>query len=349
MPDLQIVRGRVACLYLTNFGGVEILRAVLLVDEGCFNGGDPNFASHKWSKHAVTEYSVGDALRSLGHEVIGVPATVDVVETIKKIQEAKPDFVFNLVEEIGGHREYDSIVVRVLELMNIPYTGASPEALALGRNKHLSKLMVADAGVPVPAGTIIYEDMKLPVADLTFPAIIKPLYLDGSDGITSESYVKDLAALQRRIPRFKRWLPLLCEEYIPGREIIVTMSGTKTVTVDSICEMVFPEKSPVKFATDRAKFNATYRKQFGIFFKTPTELAPPMKKKVEALAKKAYRALQINSYAKVEFRISDERVVFIEANPNSQLSRFAKSTDFASIGYEKFVRKIIRMALSRQP
>ena len=127
------------------------MRAVLLVDEGCFNGGDPNFASHKWPKRAVTEYSVGDALRSLGHEVIGVPATVDVVETIKKIQEAKPDFVFNLVEEIGGRREYDSIVVRILEFMNIPYEGASPEALTLGRNKHLSKLVAADAGVPVPA------------------------------------------------------------------------------------------------------------------------------------------------------------------------------------------------------
>jgi hypothetical protein len=45
--------------------------------------------------------------------------------------------------------------------------------------------------------------------------------------------------------------------------------------------------------------------------------------------------------------VSGERAVFIEANANSQMSRLAKSTDFASIGYEKFVAKIVAMALER--
>jgi D-alanine-D-alanine ligase len=324
------------------------LRAVLLVDEFFFDRTDPNFASRQWPKDAEAEFSVSDALRSLGHEVIGVPATVDIVETINNIKAAKPDFVFNMVEEIGGRREYDSLIVRILELMNIPYTGASSDALMLGRNKYLSKLMVADVGVLVPKGVVISGDKKVSPGDLSFPAIVKPMYGDGSDGITSKSYVKNSAALQLRISQLMRWSPLLCEEYVPGREIIVTISGTKTITVDSICEMVFPENSPIKFATDRVKFDGEYRDRFGIFYRTPTRLAPAMKAKVLDAAKTAYRALRINAYAKLEFRVSDERVVFIEANPNSQMSRFAKSTDFASIGYEKFIRKIIRMALNRK-
>jgi D-alanine-D-alanine ligase len=323
------------------------LRAVLLVDQPLFGLDDPNFSRRQWPKHAVAEYSVSHALRSLGHEVIGVAATRDVAGTISNITAAGPDFVFNMVEEIGGRREYDSLIVQALEVLKVPFTGASFETLVLARNKYLAKLVVADAGVPVPKGIIITRDMRYSPDDLTFPAILKPAYKDGSDGITSKSYVKSAAALRRRVSEFRRWLPLLCEEYITGREIIVTMSGTKTVTVNSICEMLFPEESPVKFATDRAKFDAEYRKRFGIVYKTPARLPPAMHARVVSAARKAYTALRINSYAKVEFRVNDERAVFIEANPNSQLSRYAHSTDFNSIGYEKFIRKVVRMARSR--
>lgn len=323
------------------------MRAVLLVDQPLFDLNDPNFSRLKWPRYAAAEYSVSHALRSLGHEVIGIAATTDVAGTISNITAARPDFVFNMVEEIGGRREYDGLIVQALEVLRIPFTGASFETLALARNKHLSKLVVADAGVPVPKGIIITRDMKFSADELTFPAILKPAYMDGSDGVTAKSYVKDAAALSRRLSEFRRWLPLVCEEYIAGREIIVTLSGTKTVTVDSICEMLFPEGAPVRFATDRAKFDAEYRKRFGILYKTPTRLPPKMEARVVSAARKAYAALRINSYAKIEFRVDEERAVFIEANPNSQLSRDAKSTDFGSIGYEKFIRKVVRMARSR--
>lgn len=324
------------------------MRAVLLVDESVFAINDPNFAKHQWPKYVAAEYSVSHALRSLGHEVLGVPATLDIPATIKRITAAKPDFVFNMVEEIGGDRQYDGLLVQILELMRIPFTGASAETLMLARNKHLSKLVVANAGVAVPNGFVIFRDMEFSGRELSFPAIVKPAFMDGSDGITSRSYVKNATELRRLLSGSRRWLPALCEEYVLGREIIVTMSGTQTVAVDSICEMVFPEESPIKFATDRAKFDAKYRQRFGIVYKTPTQLPPSMKRRLVNAAKTAYHALRINSYAKLEFRVTEERVVFIEANPNSQLNRSAKSTDFASIGYEKFIRKIIRGAFSRE-
>jgi D-alanine-D-alanine ligase len=141
--------------------------------------------------------------------------------------------------------------------------------------------------------------------------------------------------------------PVLCEEYVPGREICVTLSGVQTVSVNSICELVFPRGSQVKFATELAKFDRQYRSRAGIFYRTPTRLPEKVESQVINLAKRAYDALGIESYAKIEFRVSDARIVFIEANPNSQLSRFAHSTDFGCIGYEGFIKKIVRMALER--
>lgn len=325
------------------------MRAVLLVDESVFDPDDPNFLwepARPWE----AEFSVSHAMRKLGHEVTGIPATMDIVETIQKIEAANPHFVFNLVEEIEDHREYDGLFVRILELRGIPYTGASSDALTLSRNKHLAKLAVADAGVLVPRSIIISEGQKFTLGSLGFPVIVKPLHRDGSEGITAKSYVKNPAALRQRIVQLKKLSQhgVLCEEYVPGREIIVTISGTRVVTLDSICELVFPETSRIKFATAQAKFNEGYRTRVGIFYKTPAQLDSRMKQKITDAAKKAYQALKIEAYGKIEFRIDAEKVVFIEANPNSQLSRFAHSTDFASIGYERFIKKIIRMAFDRR-
>jgi D-alanine-D-alanine ligase len=324
------------------------LRVVLLVDDSLFDPADPNFLLEP-TKPWEAEFSVSHALRTLGHEVVGVPATIDIAGTIHRIKAVKPDLVFNLVEEIGGRRDYDGLLVQILELTNIPYTGASPDALMVSRNKYLSKLVVADAGIAVPKGIVI-STSSYSLGDIQFPVIVKPIHLDGSEGITSKSYVKTHALLRRRVSQLLRLAPhgILCEEYVPGREVIVTLSGTTAVSVDSICELTFPEKARIKFATQRAKFDKRYRERVGIKYRTPTKLDSPAMERVPEAAKRVYRALRINAYAKVEFRVSEERVVFIEANPNSQLSRFANSTAFESIGYEKFIKKIIRMALSRQ-
>jgi D-alanine-D-alanine ligase len=324
------------------------MRAVLLVDETMHDPADPDFAATQWPDGSQAEYSVSDALRKLGHHVTGISARPDISGTIGAIQAANPDFVFNMVEEIAGRRDHDSTIIQVLELLNIPYTGASPRALMLARNKNLAKLVVAQAGVEVPQGVVLHRGPMPSRRQIKFPAIVKPLTLDGSEGVTTASYVASFEALQRKASRLMRWAPLLCEEYIPGREIIVTMSGCTNSSVDSICEMVFPERSPVKYATALAKFDEKYRARFGILYKTPTILAQPLRGNVIRAARAAYQALGIESYAKLEFRIDGDRIVFIEANPNSQLSRFAKTSDFDSIGYERFIKKIIRMAFARQ-
>lgn len=323
------------------------MRAVLLVDETMLDSNDPDFGATTWPRHAAAEYSVSHALRKLGHQVTSVAATRDLPATISAIQAASPDFVFNMVEEIAGRRDHDNTVVQALDLMRIPYTGASPGALMLARNKHVAKLVVAEAGVEIPRGVVLYRNTPVLRGTLRFPAILKPLTLDGSDGVTTTSYVRNFEALHAAVRRLARWSPLLCEEYIPGRELIVTVSGADKATVESICELVFPEDSPVKYATASAKFDPKYRGRFGILYKTPAELDTVLRRRIHKTSKRAYEALQIRAYAKLEFRIDNERIVFIEANPNSQLSRTARTSDFGSIGYERFIRKIIRMAMTR--
>jgi D-alanine-D-alanine ligase len=325
------------------------LRIVLLVDEEMFDGDDPDFSKRKPEKYFDSEIHVSAALRGMGHKVTSVGATIDLAGMLTNVKAFKPHLVFNLVEHIGGHRDNDAVAAGMLETARIPYTGAPPSALTVARDKHLSKLVVAAAGVPVPKSFVLDGRSRAVRCCVEFPMIVKPLNLDGSEGVEAGSYLGSPNALRKaeQAARKSAQAAMICEEFIDGRELIVTVSGIDKVSVDSIRELVFPEKARIRFATQRVKFDQKYKKRHGIYYSTPTRLIKSLDGEVERVARAAYTALGIESYAKLEFRVRNGQAVFLEANPNSLLSRKASTTDFAAIGFERFIRKIMRMAFER--
>jgi D-alanine-D-alanine ligase len=325
------------------------LRIVLLIDEEMYDAEDPDFSKHIPEKYFDSEFYVSQALRRMGHLVLAVPATTDLVETLNQVKAHRPHLVFNLVEHIDGDRSKDSVVAGLLETMRLPYTGAPASSLTIARDKHLSKLLVARAGVPVPNSFVLNGRTGPALDKVEFPLIVKPLNRDGSEGIRASSYVTNRRDLRRQVLDItKRFTySAICEEFIDGRELIVTLSGVDSVSVDSIRELVFPKGERVRFATERVKFDQSYKKRHGIYYRTPTRLISALDGTLQRVARAAYLALGIEAYAKLEFRVRGDNVIFIEANPNSILSRKAATTDFGLIGYEKFIRKIMRMAFIR--
>ena len=210
------------------------MRAVLLIDEEMFRADDPHFTKHRPDPGYDSEFHVAAALRRLGYEAVAVPAVENLVQIVSSIKDMKPDVVFNLVEHIGGNRSNDSAAAAMLEVEKIPFTGATARALTISRDKHLSKLIVSAAGVAVPKSVVI-NGRSLRERDWSaFPAIVKPLDQDGSDGIEARSYVESGTQLRRQVRRateeFSR--RVICEEYIAGREFIVTVSGIDRVSID---------------------------------------------------------------------------------------------------------------------
>lgn len=325
------------------------MRVVLLVDEEMYDADDPDFSNHEPQKYYDAEFHASVALRRMGHQVVAVPATADFGRLLEAIKASKPDLVFNLVEQIGGNRNLDFMIPAVLDIEGIPYTGAPASALMNSRDKYLSKLIVAAAGVPVPHSFVAknLEDARL--SRPRFPLVVKPSSQDGSEGIHAESYVSNRKQLLRQVGRVTKEFndPAICEEYIDGRELIVTVFGMERPQIGSVRELVFPRGSPIKFASERVKFDAKYKQRYGIYYRTPTRLLASLRGEVERIAKLAYVALGIESYAKLEFRVREREVVFIEANPNSNISKKAATTNFGAIGYERFIRAMIKMALAR--
>jgi D-alanine-D-alanine ligase len=73
--------------------------------------------------------------------------------------------------------------------------------------------------------------------------------------------------------------------------------------------------------------------------------------RIENIAKRIYRTLDLDGYARIDFRLSSEEVpYYIEANPNpelAQIEEFASSAKHDGIPYDKLLQRIVALGLSR--
>jgi D-alanine-D-alanine ligase len=106
----------------------------------------------------------------------------------------------------------------------------------------------------------------------------------------------------------------------------------------------------MNIATEKAKFDLRYQKKWGIDLKT-AELEPALANKLNRLTKRVYRSLQLDGYARVDYRLDAEGTPwFVEANANPDVAReeeFATAAELAGLKYEKMIQTILTLGLRR--
>ena len=82
---------------------------------------------------------VSSALKYLGYEPIPITFSLDIDSFINKLTSIDPDFTFNLVESVEGKSRLSFIAPRILENLDIPFTGNGSQALFLTADKLMTK------------------------------------------------------------------------------------------------------------------------------------------------------------------------------------------------------------------
>ncbi|KAB2959990.1 MAG: ATP-grasp domain-containing protein [Thermoanaerobaculia bacterium] len=305
-----------------------------------------------------TEFDVARCLEALGHrvEIVGV---ADDLEPIRRaVRDSPPDVAFNLIECFDDVAHFDQNVVAYLELQKIRYTGCNARGLMLARDKAVAKkllsyhrIRVADFAV-APRGRRFRRPRQL-----QFPLFVKSLALDSSIGISQASVVDSEEKLYERI-RFVHescGTDALVESYIEGRELYVGVIGNDRLTALPVWELFFeqmPEGSH-KIATERTKWNAEYQERHGIMIGPAEDLPEGMEARLQRLAKRVFRVLYLNGYARIDMRLTaDGQPCIIEANPNPQIAHgeeFAESAHQAGLDYPALVSRLLRLALAWEP
>jgi D-alanine-D-alanine ligase len=266
------------------------------------------------------------------------------------------DVVFNLSERFRDQSALDYTVAAVLEMLGLPYTGASSEGLMLARDKALTKKVFAYQGIRIPHFMVCRN--KTPVqrpSDLRFPLIVKPLDEDASVGIAQASVVRDDDALKERVTfiheRFKTAANV--EEFIAGRELYIGVTGNDPPVALPPIEMVFGNDSTAesRIATFKAKWSVRYREGRGIENEIAKNLSPEVRQRLAEVALRAYEAAGLRDYGRIDVRLAhDDAIYIVEANPNPYLAEgedLAWAAEEGGYLYPDFIEKIAEMAIIR--
>jgi D-alanine-D-alanine ligase len=303
------------------------------------------------------EYDVIETLREIGHEVRVLGIHDDLSGIRLAAQDFKPHIVFNLMEAFAGVTTFDQNVVSYLELLRLPYTGCNPRGLILARDKALSKKLLAYHRLPVPEFTVVRRGRKAVLSKrFQFPLIVKSLFFEASTGISQASVVENPEQLARRVAFVHDSLgtAAIVEQFIDGRELYVGVIGNERLEVLPVWEMSFAHMpdNRWKIATERVKWSTQYQKRHGIMT-SAAMLEPEAAHLIQRIARRAYRALDLNGYARIDIRLDDAgRAFVLEANPNPNLAfgeDFAESAEVHGLSYERLLDRILALGLRWEP
>ena len=189
-----------------------------------------------------------------------------------------------------------------------------------------------------------------------FPVIVKSLFFEASTGISQASVVENEEQLQRRVQFIHESLntAAIIEQFIDGRELYVGVVGNQRLDVFPVWEMSFAQMPDNRWriATERVKWSTKYQKRYGIMTDAAT-LDAELAFRVQRIAKRTYRALDLNGYARIDLRMDYQgRVFVLEANPNPNLAYgedFAESAEVSGASYERLLDRILTLGLRWEP
>ncbi|MCQ9204839.1 MAG: ATP-grasp domain-containing protein [Omnitrophica bacterium] len=332
------------------------LKVLLLFDSPYFKPRDYDFKKEFQDLDWVTEDDVYKALCDNGHQVKLLGLHNDISILLEEVKENKPDVIFNLADVFNQKSHLDKNVAGVLEMLDIPYTGASPATLFICSNKALCKKILRFHRIKVPRFYTFYRNFRIWLPKrLRLPLIVKPLREEASRGISQASVVDSEDALVERVKFIQESMKMdvIAEEYIDGREFYVSVLGNKRIKVLPLREMKFGEFSEdePRIATYKAKWNYDYRQKWGIKNVFAGRIQDGLAEQIEEVCKRAYRELNMECYARFDIRVTpDSRIYIIEANANPCLAMYdelGQSAEKAGVSYSKLIQKILLLAFKR--
>lgn len=248
------------------------------------------------------------------------------------------DLVFNALHGTPGE---DGTVQALLEFLRIPYTGSGVAASALAMDKIRAKARFQEVEVPTPRALVL-EAGGDGAADrvattVGFPAVVKPRAQGSTVGVTILESPEELPAAVERARAYGDFV--LVEEYIPGREITVSILGEEALPV-------------VEIHPEGGFYDYDHKYTSGLSgYTCPAELEASLAGRLQEIALTAFRALGCRDYGRVDLRLDQEGWPFcLEVNTLPGLtgtSLVPKAARAAGMDFRTLVERIVELAVTR--
>jgi len=262
----------------------------------------------------------------------------EVVTALAMPEAAAIDVVFLALH--GGDGE-DGHIQALLDMARVKYTGSGVTASALAMNKHVAKNLFESEGIHTPEWLYLpsrqstlpeYADV---VGHLSTPFVVKPNEQGSTVGL---SIVKSEAEYVPAVDlAFRYGSSVLLERYIAGRELTAAILGDQVLPLVEIIPEHGLYDYECKYTSGKSKYVC------------PAEISIDQSRALQDAAQKAFSVLGCSGYARVDFRMNNQGVVYcLEVNtlPGMTLSSLVpKAAAAAGIPFKKLIESICRLAI----
>ncbi len=104
-------------------------------------------------------------------------------------------------------------------------------------------------------------------------------------------------------------------------------------------------------ATEKVKHDLALSEAAGIEAGPAKDIEPELYARIQRLAKRVYRTLDLDGYARIDFRLAEDGTpYFLEANPNPEIAKieeFATAAQHDGLKYPDLLNRILALGMSR--
>jgi D-alanine-D-alanine ligase len=251
----------------------------------------------------------------------------------------KFDCIFNAIH---GNPGENGMILSYLELLNIPHTSAPFYQMALTFNKRDTLSVVKEYGIRTAKsiylnkGDIINTEEIIKKVGL--PCFIKPNNAGSSYGI-SKAYSEEEIFIGI-LKAYNEDSAILIESFLEGTEVSVgVIQYQNEVKVLPITEIV----SENDFFDYEAKYEGKSQEI------TPARISEEQKNRVEEVAKKVYKSLNMSGFTRAEYIFVNDEPHFLEINTVPGLTEesiLPQQAQEAGISLAQLFENAIQMALN---
>lgn len=265
-----------------------------------------------------TVAAITRALESLGHEVVPVDVDMSVTRLIALLEGARPDLILNTAEGWrGAFRQ--ALFPAIFETLGIPFVGPDAHACALSLDKHATKALVAELGVPLAPSVLVQRHAPRDLSKLRLPVIVKPNFEGSSKGIDDRSVVSEQADLGPRVAEALARYPdgVLVEEFIAGVDVVVPFIAGLGPDGGVLTPATYRFSDEARGYSKHGLYGYELKHQASAAVDVvPAELTATQAADVRAWTRAITATLGLHDMGRLDFRLSsDGELVFIEAEP----------------------------------
>jgi D-alanine-D-alanine ligase len=305
-----------------------------------------------------TGRGIAQAVRNLGHEVVAIDAANGrllppgeeeraalpsaALEPHGEAALSRPETLAGadvILIALHGAAGENGTLQALLDLSGKAYTGSGMMASALAMNKAMAKRLFEHEGIPTPRWRLLPPDATADALDVEsiggFPVVVKPNEEGSSVGLTVVESANQLGDALRLAGDLGE---ILVEEFIPGRELTVSMLGDRPLPIVEIRPKSGLYDYESKYTAGRSDYFC------------PADLPADLAARVQDLGRRAAGVLGCRGVSRVDFRLDERNVPYcLEVNtvpgmtPTSLVPMAAKAD---GMSYDQVVQAMIDLAIA---